>query len=237
MQPTIVAVIPAYNEAEAIGQVVRRLRGTPSEHIEITEVIVVDNGSSDRTAAEAALAGARVVSETRRGYGRACLAGLAALKKSDIVLFLDGDGSDAPELWPHLVAPLLEGKADLVIGKRRFDRHASSHPLHARIGTWGIVTLMRILFRTDATDLGPYRAITTAALARLAMQDTGCGWTVEMQTRAAKAGLRIAEVPVPHGKRIAGRSKISGTVSGTLRAAGAMIKVILRERLTPAPTP
>jgi glycosyltransferase involved in cell wall biosynthesis len=222
LSPRIAVVIPAVDEEEAIGQVVREI---PSG---VHEVIVVDNGSRDRTAEVARAAGARVVSEPRRGYGRACLAGIAAAVGADVIVFLDGDHSDYPEQLTAVVAPILEGHADLVIGSRRLGRREpGAHPWHAVLGTRVCVGLMNLVAGSAATDLGPFRAITTEALRRLDMRDRDYGWTVEMQVKAARRGLRVVEVPVDYRPRI-GRSKVSGTVSGTVRAGAKIVATILR---------
>ena len=193
----------------------------------------MDNGSRDRTADVARAAGARVVAETRRGYGQACLAGIAALGDSvDVVVFLDGDHSDHPEQLPEVVAPIAAGRADMVIGSRTLGRaEPGSHPWHAVAGTRFCVGLMNLLIGTRATDLGPFRAITREALARLDMRDRNYGWTVEMQVKARRAGLRVVEVPVDYRARI-GRSKVSGTVTGTVRAAAKILGTITRYAVT-----
>ena len=220
--PRIVVVIPALDEEEAIGAVVREI--PPVVH----EVIVVDNGSRDRTPQAARAAGARVVSEPRRGYGHACLAGIAAAGEADVFVFLDGDHSDYPAQLVDVVAPILEGRADLVIGSRqRGRREAGAHPWHAVLGTRACVGLMNLLSGSRATDLGPFRAITAEALQRLDMRDRNYGWTVEMQVKAARQGLRVVEVPVDYRPRI-GRSKVSGTVRGTIGAGTKIIATILR---------
>src|SRR5687768_6607885 len=164
--PQVTAVIPALDEEDAIGLVVADLRPL------VGEVIVVDNGSRDCTAEVARAAGARVVAEPRRGYGQACLAGIAAASGADVIVFVDGDRSDHPEQLPALLAPIRSGAADLVIGSRRLGRAAAgSHPWHAVLGTRICVGLMNALVGTRATDLGPFRAITAAALASLDMRD------------------------------------------------------------------
>jgi glycosyltransferase involved in cell wall biosynthesis len=220
--PRIAVVIPAVDEEEAIGLVVREVRSA------VHEVIVVDNGSRDRTAEVARAAGARVVSEPRRGYGQACLAGIAAAEGADVIVFLDGDHSDYPAQLTDLVAPILEGRADLVIGSRNLGRRAvGAHPWHAVLGTRLCVCLMNLAAGSRATDLGPFRAITTEALGRLDMRDRNYGWTVEMQIKAARRGLRVVEVPVDYRPRI-GRSKVSGTISGTVKAGTKILATIAR---------
>jgi hypothetical protein len=220
--PRLAVVIPALDEEEAIGAVVREIPPL------VDEVIVVDNGSRDRTAEEARAVGARVVSEPRRGYGHACLAGIAAASNADVLVFLDGDHSDYPAQLADVVAPVLEGRADLVIGSRTRGRQAAgAHPWHAILGTRLCVGLMNLLTGSRATDLGPFRAITAEALRRLDMCDTGYGWTVEMQVKAARQGLRVVEVPVDYRPRI-GRSKVSGTLRGTIGAGTKIIATILR---------
>ena len=225
--PRIVVVIPALDEEEAIGAVIREI---PSV---VHEVIVVDNGSRDRTPEAARAAGARVVSEPRRGYGHACLAGIAAAGDADVFVFLDGDHSDYPAQLVDVVAPILEGRADLVIGSRsRGRREAGAHPWHAVLGTRACVGLMNLLAGSRATDLGPFRAITAEALRRLDMRDRNYGWTVEMQVKAARQGMRVVEVPVDYRPRI-GRSKVSGTVRGTVGAGTKIIATILRHACHP----
>jgi len=222
----VAVVIPALNEAEAIGLV---LREVPSL---VGEVIVVDNGSVDRTADVARAHGARVVSEPRRGYGQACLTGIAALTDADVIAFLDADHSDYPAQLVDVVAPILDGQADLVIGSRQLGRReAGAHPWHAILGTRLCVGLMNLLIRTRATDLGPFRAISAEALKRIGMRDRNFGWTVEMQVRARRHGLRVVEVPVDYRPRI-GRSKVSGTLSGTVRAAAKILGTILHHAVS-----
>ena len=225
--PRIAVVIPALDEEEAIGAVIREI--PPVVH----EVIVVDNGSRDRTVDVARAAGATVVSEPRRGYGHACLAGIAAAGAADVLVFLDGDHSDYPAQLVEVVAPILEGRADLVIGSRsRGRREAGAHPWHAVVGTRACVGLMNLLAGSKATDLGPFRAITAEALRRLDMRDRNYGWTVEMQVKAARQGLRVVEVPVDYRPRI-GRSKVSGTVRGTIGAGTKIVATILAHTVTP----
>jgi len=223
----ISVIIPAVDEEEAIGLVIAEIPAA------VHEVIVVDNGSRDRTAEVARAAGSRVVSEPRRGYGRACLAGIAAADRPDVVVFLDGDHSDYPAQLPEVVAPILEDRADMVIGSRTLGRRAAgAHPWHAVLGTRLCVGFMNVTTGSRATDLGPFRAITAEALHRLDLRDPTYGWTVEMQIKAARAGLRVVEVPVDYRPRI-GRSKVSGTVTGTVGAGTRILALIARYALTP----
>jgi glycosyltransferase involved in cell wall biosynthesis len=216
-------IIPARNEAGALGRVVAEIPRTF-----VREIIVVDNGSTDDTASVARRAGARVVPEPIPGYGRACLAGLSALSPSvDVVVFLDGDHSDDATELPRLLAPVAEKQADLVIGSRTAKAEPGSLTLQQRLGNGLACWLIWKCFGVRYTDLGPFRAIRRDALARLEMHDRAFGWTVEMQAKAARLGLRIYEVPVSYRRRI-GRSKISGTLSGTIRAGWAIVTTILR---------
>ncbi len=218
-------VIPALDEEGAIGAVVRN---APSF---LTEVIVVDNGSRDRTAAIAAANGARVVVEPRRGYGRACKAGITAAGACDILLFMDADGADDPADASRLVAPIVRGDADLVVGSRLAGAvEAGALTLPQRFGNRLATALINRFWGVRFTDLGPFRAIGAEALRQLAMDDNAFGWTAEMQARAAKLGLRVMEAPVAYRRRI-GTSKISGTVRGVLCAGSAILFVVLRERL------
>jgi glycosyltransferase involved in cell wall biosynthesis len=223
----ISVIIPAVDEEEAIGLVIAEIPPV------VKEVIVVDNGSRDRTAEVARAAGARVVGEPRRGYGRACLAGIAAADRPDVLVFLDGDRSDYPAQLPEVTAPILEGRADMVIGSRSLGRReAGAHPWHAVLGTRLCVGFMNLTAGSRATDLGPFRAITAVALRRLEMRDPNYGWTVEMQIKAARAGLRVVEVPVDYRPRI-GRSKVSGTVSGSVKAGTKILATIARYAVRP----
>jgi glycosyltransferase involved in cell wall biosynthesis len=229
-RPRVSLVIPALNEDRSLPLVLAALPQGVAD-----EVIVADNGSTDATARVAAAAGARVVHEPRRGYGRACLAGIAAADRPDVVAFLDADFSDRPEELPLVLAPLLAGRADLVIGSRVLGRREPGALLaHARFGNFLATSLIRVLFGVAFTDLGPFRAIRADALRGLGMSDPDFGWTVEMQVKAARAGLRCAEVPVSYRRRV-GASKISGTVAGSLAAARKILGTILRAALTPAP--
>jgi glycosyltransferase involved in cell wall biosynthesis len=209
------AVIPALDEEAAVGGVLDALPRPP-----VRRVVVCDNGSRDRTVDVARLHGADVVREPQRGYGAACLRALGALASDppDVVLFLDADGSDDPSEALHLLGPILEGRADLVIGSRTLGpREPGAMTPQARFGNWLASGLLRKLYGVRATDLGPFRAIGYRPLLALDMRDRDFGWTVEMQVKAARAELRLVEVPVRYRRRI-GRSKISGTLTGTIRA-------------------
>jgi glycosyltransferase involved in cell wall biosynthesis len=221
----VAVIIPALDEEEAIGLVLAEIPpGTG-------DVVVVDNGSRDRTAERARAAGARVVAEPRRGYGQACLTGIAAAQGASVFVFLDGDHSDHPAQLPDVLAPILAGEADLVIGSRELGRRGpGAHPVHAVLGTRLCVALMNRLIGTRATDLGPFRAVTAEALRRLDMRDRSFGWTVEMQVKAARRGLRVREVPVDYRPRV-GHSKVSGTFLGSVRAGARILGTIARHSL------
>ena len=222
-------IIPAFNEEEAVGHVVRDI---PTELVR--EVVVVNNASSDRTRQRAEEAGATVLDQPLRGYGNACLLGIAHLRdkerRPDVVVFLDGDHSDHPEELPRLLAPIAEDQADLVIGSRALGtRERGSMTPQQVFGNRLACTLMRWLYGVHYTDLGPFRAIRWEALERLGMQDRNYGWTVEMQVKAARQRLPYAEVPVDYRRRI-GFSKVSGTVKGTIMAGYKIIATILKYR-------
>lgn len=226
-------MIPALDEERSIGRV---LADVPEGLVD--EVIVVDNGSRDRTAAVALAAGARVVREPERGYGAACQAGIAALSgRIDIVVFLDGDYSDYPGDLTTLVAPLLARQADFVVGTRTTTRAARrALSPHQRFGNRLAVTLIAWRFGHRYSDLGPFRAIRRVSLDALGLSDRDFGWNVEMQVEAVRHHLRIEEVPVRYRARI-GRSKISGTIGGTIRAGHKILRVVLRSSgPTVAPT-
>ena len=222
-------LIPAHNEALSIALVLAEIPAGLAQ-----EVVVVDNASTDDTAGAARAAGATVVRESRPGYGSACLAGLAyyaaqpAGQTPEIVVFLDGDHSDYPEQMPELLAPLLAGRADMVIGSRALgEREKGSLLPQQRFGNWLATRLLRLRYGGTHTDLGPFRAIRAEALARLGMADTTYGWTVEMQVKAARLGLRVVEVPVRYRRRI-GTSKVSGTVRGTIGAGYKILWTIFK---------
>ena len=220
----VVVIIPALNEEDAI---VRVLADIPEF---ASEVIVVDNGSHDDTPARAAAAGARVISEPRRGYGQACLAGIAALPDdAEIIVFLDGDYSDYPNEMDRLVEPLRCGIADLVIGSRVLgEREPGALLPQARFGNALATFLIHRLHGVRYTDLGPFRAIRREALERINMVDRDFGWTVEMQVKAARHGLRGIEVPVSYRRRHAGTSKVTGTLAGSMRAGWKILYTIFR---------
>jgi glycosyltransferase involved in cell wall biosynthesis len=220
-------IIPALDEEASIGLVVAGLAREGAGRI-----LVVDNGSRDRTIERARAAGAEVVEEARRGYGSACLRGLShyATAPPDVVVFADGDYSDYPEDLTALLDPIREGRADFVVGSRlKGGAPKDALTPQARFGNWLSCTLIWRLFGVAYTDLGPFRAITWTALEQLGMGDRDFGWTVEMQVKAAKQGLRALEVPVRYRRRL-GRSKISGTLSGSLRAGHKILWTIVRER-------
>ena len=227
MPSQISVIIPAFNEEDSIGLVLDAL---PQNLIH--EVIVVDNNSTDNTARSASEKGARVVAEQRRGYGSACLKGISVLDNPDIVVFLDGDFSDYPEELVKLVAPIESGEMDFVWGSRMILPESRSALLpQSRYGNQLAVFLMRLFFRHQYTDLGPFRAIRYESLQAIAMQDTNFGWTVEMQIKAVKKGLRILEIPVKYRERV-GVSKITGTFSGTIKAGTKIIYTIFKYLLT-----
>lgn len=225
-QPAVDVIIPALDEAKSIGLVLAAL---PQDHIR--RVVVADNGSTDGTADLARAGGAEVVTAARRGYGSACLSGLAHLRATgppEVVVFLDGDYSDHPEELPSLVEPILAGRADLVIGSRVLGQRERGALLpQARAGNFVACTLIRLLYGTHYTDLGPFRAIRWEALERLEMVDPTFGWTAEMQVKALRQGLRVVEVPVSYRKRV-GVSKITGTVRGTVLAGYKILTTVVR---------
>jgi glycosyltransferase involved in cell wall biosynthesis len=215
----VAVVIPAFNEEEALPLVLRDL---PT----LGRVIVVNNASTDATAAVAFSHGATVVHEAQRGYGAACLRGLAAIRDlidagdapPRVVVFLDADYSDHAELLPKLVEPIFADQADFVLGSRLLgEREPGAMPPQSVLGNRLACLLMRLFFGVRYSDLGPFRAIDYPTLCKLGMSDQDFGWTIEMQIKAARAGLRTVEIPVPYRRRI-GQSKISGTLAGTLKA-------------------
>ncbi len=221
----IAVVIPAFNEDTSI---LRVLEDIPTGLVD--EVVVVDNRSTDQTASIARAAGATVLFEPRRGYGSACLTGVAYVlaRNYDIVVFLDADYSDHPEEMTLLVEQVTLQGNEMVIGSRSAGNlQEGAMPPHARFGNWLATTLIRLIWRARFTDLGPFRAITANALRRIGMKDTNYGWTVEMQIKAARMKLRHTEVPVSYRKRI-GVSKITGSIIGSARAGYKILWTIAR---------
>lgn len=224
---TIKVIIPAFNEEESIGHVVRDI---PKDWV--SEVVVVNNASNDRTAEVAEQAGATVLNEPNPGYGNACLKGIDYLSSSSfppgIVVFLDGDYSDYPEELPDVVAPIINDGIDLVIGSRALgDREKGSMTIPQVFGNWLATNLLKLFYGVKFTDLGPFRAIRFDKLLELRMRDRTYGWTVEMQVKAARQKLKTAEVPVNYKRRI-GVSKVSGTVKGTVMAGYKIIWTIFK---------
>jgi glycosyltransferase involved in cell wall biosynthesis len=218
-------VLPCLDEEAAIGALVEEILA-----VGVDEVIVVDNGSTDRTAVVARAAGARVVSEPRRGYGRACAAGVAALPPdTDIVCFLDGDGSDVPAFIPEVVGAIARGRADFVMGSRLTGRRETGSMTPQQLIAGRIAgVLIRLVWGVRFTDMSPFRAIRPRRLAALGMTETTYGWNLEMQMRAAAAGLRIAEPPVDHRRRRGGVSKVSGNPIAGVSAAFKIATTFLR---------
>ncbi len=225
----VIVLIPALDEEPALPGVLASIPRS-GDGWRVGSVVVVDNGSTDRTADLARAAGATVIAEPRRGYGAACLAGLAHIRTTppDIVVFLDADHSDDASQLPELLAPIVSGGAQLVIGSRvTGGSEAGSLTLAQRLGNRLATALLGSLFGVRATDLGPFRAVCWKPLEALGMRDRDFGWTVEMQARAARAGISMAEVPVRYRRRI-GRSKISGTLAGAIGAGWKILFTIAR---------
>lgn len=226
VQPRVVAVVPALNEAPSIAGVVEGLRGAEV----LSGVMVADNGSTDGTGGIARRAGARVVREERRGYGYACRAGVLAAEDAEVIVLLDGDAADDPGDLPRLLAPLLSGEADLVVGSRALGRRErGSMTVQQVFGNGLAALLMRNLYGVRVTDLGPFRAIRRRDLLDLQMREMTYGWSVEMMVKAARAGYRYREVPVTYHRRI-GVSKVGGTLAGSLRAGWSIISTTIRYR-------
>lgn len=227
MNRIVRVIIPAFNEENGVGQVVNEI---PKQLV--TEIIVVNNNSNDKTSEVAKAAGATVLDEPKAGYGRACLKGMDYLTKiqdkTDIVVFLDADHSDYPEEMTMLIQPILDDKADLVIGSRALgNKERGSMTPQQIFGNWLATRLLKLFYNVTFTDLGPFRAIRYDKLLELNMQDKTYGWTVEMQVKAAKQKMRCTELPVRYRKRI-GYSKVSGTVKGTVLAGYKIITTIFK---------
>lgn len=228
MEHLVVAIIPAYNEALSIDKVIHDIPKDVVQH-----VIVVNNRSTDDTAINASNAGAIVLNENRRGYGWACLKGIERANelKATIIVFLDGDYSDYPEEIPTLIAPIIENKADMVIGSRVLGKREKGSLTPQQVfGNWLATKLIRIFYGARFTDLGPFRAIRAESLNSLGLSDKTYGWTIEMQIKAVKKNLRYCEVPVNYKKRI-GISKVSGTVKGTILAGIKIIFAVFKYRI------
>lgn len=219
----ISVIIPAINEEANIGRVIADIPEW------VDEVLVVDNGSTDRTVEIAEAQGARVIHEPERGYGAACLAGIAALnERCDIVVFLDGDYSDFPDEMHLLVDPIIANRAEMVVGSRVANALPGALTPQARFGNWLACRLMRWFWGLQYTDLGPFRAVRCDALEKLDMRDRNYGWTVEMQIKAAQRSIRELEVPVRYRKRGGGKSKVSGNIRGIIGAGSKILAVIFR---------
>lgn len=225
--PDIRVIIPAFNEQNAVGLVIEEI-----PKILVSEVIVIDNGSTDNTFKVAIDYGATALSETRRGYGQACLKGMEHIRNSstqpDIVVFIDGDHSDYPHEMTKLVEPIINEHVDMVIGSRALGQKEKGAMTPQQVfGNWLATTLMRWFYGTTYTDLGPFRAIKYESLVAMGMKDTNYGWTVEMQLKAAKQNMKTLDVPVNYRVRI-GKSKVSGTVKGTIMAGYKIITTIFK---------
>jgi glycosyltransferase involved in cell wall biosynthesis len=218
-------VIPCLDEEEAIGAVVREVLAQG-----IGEVIVVDGGSRDRTVERAREAGARIIVERRRGYGRALMSGIEAVRsETTVVLFLDGDGSDRPTCIPDLIRPIVEGRADFVHGSRiRGEREPGSLSPQQLVAGWLAGMLLRTVYGVDLTDMSPYRAIRRDVLDRLGMREETFGWNLEMLMRVAASRVRVLEVPVGQRRRAGGVSKVSGNLGASARAALVIVRTFLR---------
>ncbi|MBI3761959.1 MAG: glycosyltransferase family 2 protein [Chloroflexi bacterium] len=230
----LAVVIPALNEAECLPRLIAAIPRLPGDEV---DVIVVDNGSTDTTAETARKSGARVVTEPRRGYGFACAAGFGAIDGAEVVVFLDGDYSFDPAEMPGLLAPLREGRADMVLGSRLLREKRASMLPHQHFGNWLTAQIMRQLYGLRLTDLGPYRAVRADLLASLDMREMTFGWPTEMIVKAARRRARIVEMPVSHHPRLAGKSKVSGTLRGSLLASYFILRTTFRYAVRSAPKP
>jgi glycosyltransferase involved in cell wall biosynthesis len=221
----IAIVMPALDEEKAIGDVLRSIPLDPALDV---RRIVVDNGSTDRTAEIARECGAEVVRENERGYGAACQTGIARAGDTDVIVILDADGAEDPGMLPHLLEPILGDHADFVLGSRSLGvAEKGALPPQVRFGNALVTFLIRLFYGHRYTDMGPFRAIRKTAYDRLCMRDRNFGWNVEMQIKAVKKGLRVMEIPVPYRRRV-GKSKISGTIKGTVMAGTKMLYAVVR---------
>jgi glycosyltransferase involved in cell wall biosynthesis len=227
---SVIVIIPAWDEEGALPGVIAELCQASSECAVIERIVVVDNNSSDSTAAKALECGAEVVEELQRGYGKACLRGLEEIRDEDVVLFLDADGSDFPEDWPCLVDPIARGEAQLVVGSRTRGEVLPGALLpHQKFGNVLATFLLAALYKTRFSDLGPFRAVSAEALMRIGMRDQDFGWTVEMQIKALRYELLCMEVPVRYRPRAFGRSKIAGSVKGSFLAGKKILSLVFAE--------
>ena len=221
VRPSVALVIPAWNEEAAIGQVVGRV---PRDLVD--EIIVVDAGSSDSTVSVAESAGARVVVERRRGYGRACATGVNATE-AEIIAFLDGDGSDDAGELARIILPLVNHRADLVLGTRS-NVQSGAMPIYARLGNVFAAAIISALWRQRVTDLPSCKAIRRSDLVALGMTESTYGWTIELVVKSARRGLRLHEVPLTYRARVGGESKVSGNARASVKAAYAILRVLFR---------
>lgn len=231
----VVAVVPCLDEEGNIATVTTGLFD-----FGVDSVVVVDNGSTDNTAREAASAGATVISEPRRGYGYACAAGTAAAKGdgAEVIVYIDGDQSSRPSEVPALVAPIIDGSARLVLGSRTLGTvEAGAMPPHQRFGNWLTALLMRLLYRVEVTDLGPFRAIDAALIGELDMREMTFGWPTEMMVKAARRHDTIVEIPASWDRRAEGDSKVGGTLRGSALAAYHILRVTFRYAVPVRPSP
>lgn len=238
---TAAVVIPCLNEEAAIGDLIAEVLtiGESADLlVTISEIIVVDNGSTDRTAEVARDAGAMVVAESRMGYGRACLTGVLAAGEVDLIVLMDGDRSDRPAELPLLLAPILRGEADLVLGSRMLGSYEPGSLLPQQIfGNRVATVLFRLVYRVRISDIGPFRVIRRDQLIALGMREMTYGWSIEMIARAVRSGLRVVEVPVTYRKRAGGVSKVSGNVRASLKAGYRILGAILRGKSDRRPVP
>ena len=240
-RPTAAVVIPCLDEEDSIGGLVEdvvAVRDDPATPVEITKILVVDNGSTDRTATVAAGAGASIVTEPRRGYGRACLSGVLASGPVDYIVLMDGDRSDVPAELPAVLAPILAGEADLVIGSRILGSYEKGSLLPQQIvGNKVAARVARLMYGVRLTDIGPFRVIGKETLLGLGMREMTYGWSIEMIIRAVRKGLTVMEVPVTYRNRAGGTSKVSGNVRTSVKAGYRIMAAIVRARKDDAPLP